>query len=130
MQLHMLKGKVHRATITGADLNYPGSLTLDPVLREAAGMLVHERVQVLNCNTGDRFETYIIDGEPGSGDFCLNGAAARLGQKGDICIALTYVWLTEAEAKEWQPKLVYVDEHNRITHVGHEITRASEGVLV
>lgn len=130
MQLHMLKGKVHRATITNADLNYPGSLTLDPLLREAAGMLVHERVQVLNCNTGDRFETYIIDGEPGSGDFCLNGAAARCGQPGDICIALTYVWLTEAEAKAWQPKLVYVDEANRITHVGHEITHAGQEVLV
>ncbi len=115
MMLHMLKGKVHRATVTQADLHYTGSLTLDADLREAAGMLVNERVQVLNINTGDRFETYVIDGERGSGVVCLNGAAARLGQPGDLIIALTYAWMSEAEAKQWRPKLVYVDANNRIT---------------
>jgi len=114
MMLHMLKSKIHRATITEANLNYTGSLTLDPDLREAAGMLVHEQVQVLNINTGARFETYIIEGERGSGVICLNGAAARLGQPGDLVIILTYVMMSEEEAETHQPTLVYVDEKNRI----------------
>ncbi len=117
MLLHMFKSKVHRATVTQADLNYPGSLTLDSDLIEAAGMLVHEKVQVLNITTGDRFETYIIPGEPGSGTVSLNGAAARLGQPGDLIIAITYAEMTPDEAREHVPTVVHVDARNRITAV-------------
>jgi aspartate 1-decarboxylase len=117
MMLTMLKCKVHRATITEADLNYRGSLTLDPLLLEAAGLLVHEKVHVLNINTGDRFETYTIEGERGSGVVCLNGAAARLGQPGDLIIAVAYAAMTAEEAQEWVPTVVHVDEHNAITHI-------------
>ena len=114
MMLTMLKSKIHRATITEADLNYMGSLTLDPLLIEAADMLVYERIQVLNINTGARFETYIIEGERGSGTVCLNGAAARLGQPGDLIIALTYATIDEEEARNHHPKIVHVDAHNKV----------------
>lgn len=116
MMITMLKSKIHRATVTEADLNYAGSLTLDPILIEAAGMLLHEKVLVVNINTGDRFETYIIEGERGSGVCCLNGAAARLGQKGDLVIAMTFAMMDEEKARVFLPKTVYVDEKNRITH--------------
>lgn len=127
MWLNMFKGKVHRATVTEANLNYKGSLTLDPLLREAAGFLVHEKVQVVNINTGDRFETYVIEGERGSGVVCLNGAAARLGQPGDKVIVIAYALMEAKEAEEWRPVVVHVDERNRITEVTHE-TPATEGV--
>ncbi len=117
MLVTMLKGKVHRATITGADLNYAGSLTLDPLLMEAADMLENERVQVLNINTGDRFETYIIPGERGKGTVCLNGAAARLGQPGDLIIAITYAQMDVKEARTHTPKVVHVDGNNHIIRV-------------
>jgi len=117
MLVTMLKSKIHRATITQAELNYAGSLTLDPVLIEAAGMLVHEQIQVLNINTGDRFETYIIEGERDSGTVCLNGAAARLGQPGDLIIALTYAAMDAEEAKQHTPRVVHVDEANRVLRV-------------
>ncbi|GMW02473.1 MAG: aspartate 1-decarboxylase [Candidatus Hydrogenedentota bacterium] len=117
MMLNMLKSKVHRATVTEADLNYVGSLTLDIDLMEAAGMLPFERVQVLNLNTGSRLETYIIEGERGSGIVCLNGPAARHGAKGDIVIALTYAWMDAEEAKSWHATTVHVDAQNRITSV-------------
>jgi len=117
MFLSMLKSKIHRATITDANLNYAGSLTLDPLLMEAADMLVNERVQVVNINTGDRFETYIIPGERGKGTVCLNGAAARLGQPGDLVIAITYVQMEPAEARGHAPKVVHVDGQNRIVRV-------------
>ena len=117
MFLTMLKSKIHRATITDANLHYPGSLTLDPLLIEAAGMLVNERVQVVNINTGDRFETYIIPGERGKGTVCLNGAAARLGQPGDLIIAITYVQLDAEEARVHIPKVVHVDGQNQIVRV-------------
>ena len=117
MLLSMLKSKIHRATITDADLHYAGSLTLDPLLMEAADMLEHERVQVLNINTGDRFETYIIPGKRGSGAVCLNGAAARLGQPGDLIIAITYVQMDVNEARKHVPKIVHVDGKNHITRV-------------
>jgi len=120
MMVNMFKSKVHRATITQADLNYPGSLTLDPLLIEAAGMMVNEKVQVLNINTGDRFETYIIPGKRGAGTVCLNGAAARLGQPGDLIIAITYAMMDAEEAKDWVPTVVHVDEHNQITEVVRE----------
>ncbi len=122
MMLTMLKSKIHRATITEADLDYVGSLTLDRDLMEAADMLIHEKVQILNVNTGARFETYIIEGERGSGTVCLNGPAARLGQVGDIIIALTYAMVDAEEAKGWVAKNVHVDAHNKITSIdtGHE----------
>jgi len=117
MMVHMLKSKIHRAAITEADLNYVGSLTLDLDLMEAADMLPYERVQVLNINTGARFETYLIEGERGSGIVCLNGAAARLGQPGDLIIALTYTYMDAQEAKGYAPKIVHVDAKNTITSV-------------
>ena len=117
MMLTMLKSKIHRATVTEADLHYVGSLTLDPLLMEAAGMLAFERVQVLNLSNGQRFETYIIEGERGSGVVCLNGPAARLGERGDLIIALTYVQMSPEEAKGHVPTTVHVDESNAITHV-------------
>ena len=117
MMLTMLKSKIHRATITEADLNYVGSLTLDPDLIEAADMLIHEKVQVLNLNNGARFETYIIEGERGSGTVCLNGPAARQGQVGDIIIALTYALVDAEEAKGWITKNVHVDANNKITSI-------------
>ena len=120
MILSMFKSKIHRATVTQADLHYRGSLTLDPDLMEAAGMLLHEQVHVLNINTGDRFSTYIIEGERGSGVVCLNGAAARMGQPGDKIIALTYAQMTAEEAKVWKPTVVHVDEKNRITEICDE----------
>ena len=117
MQLSILKSKLHRATITDADLHYVGSLTLDPDLMEAGDMLENERVLVVNINTGARFETYIILGERGSGTVCLNGAAARLGQKGDLIIAMTFANMDIEEAKRFRPKTVHVDADNRITQV-------------
>lgn len=117
MMLYMLKSKVHRATITEANLNYAGSLTIDPLLMEAAGMLVHEKVQVVNINNGARFETYLIPGQRGSGVMCLNGAAARLGHPGDLVIVITYAMMDAEEAKKHAPVVVHVDEKNRVTRV-------------
>ncbi|GMU93692.1 MAG: aspartate 1-decarboxylase [Candidatus Hydrogenedentota bacterium] len=117
MMLHMLKSKIHRATITQAELHYVGSLTLDPLLMEAADMLPHEKVQVLNVNTGGRFETYLIEGERGSGTVCLNGPAARMGQVGDVIIALTYALVDAKEAKKWTIKNVHVDGKNKVVRV-------------
>jgi len=114
MLLTMLKSKIHRATITQTCLHYEGSLTLDADLMEAADMLPHERIEVLNINTGARFATYIIQGGRGSGVVGLNGAAARLGQPGDLVIVLTYANMEADEAKRYEPIVVHVDEHNRI----------------
>lgn len=117
MMLTMLKSKVHRATVTMADLNYAGSLTLDPLLIEAAGFLLNEQVHVLNINTGARFVTYVIPGARGSGTVCLNGAAARLGQPGDLIIAITYAQMTPDEAAGYKPVIVHVDGQNRVVRV-------------
>ncbi len=114
MFVTMLKSKIHRATVTEANLNYPGSLTLDADLIDAAGMLLYEKVDVLNISTGDRFATYIIEGERGSGVVCLNGAAARLGHTGDLVIILTYAHMEPGEARKHEPVVVHVDERNRI----------------
>jgi aspartate 1-decarboxylase len=116
MLVSMLKSKVHRATITDANLNYVGSLTLDPILMQAAGFLQNEQVQVLNINNGSRLETYVIEGERGSGCVCLNGAAARLGEVGDLVIIVSYAWMDAAEAKSHVPQVVHVDAANRITN--------------
>ena len=113
----MLGGKIHRATVTEANLNYVGSITIDQDLLDAAGILVNEKVAIVNNNSGERFETYTIPGERGSGVVCLNGAAARLVQKGDIVIIMSYVMLSEPEIAAHEPKVVLVDEHNKIRDI-------------
>lgn len=115
----LLGGKIHRATVTQADLNYVGSITVDLDLLDAAGILVNEKVQIVNNNNGERFETYTIAGERGSGVICLNGAAARRVQAGDIVIIMSYVMLSEPEIAAHQPKVVLVNEHNQISEVIH-----------
>ncbi|MBR1873372.1 MAG: aspartate 1-decarboxylase [Eubacterium sp.] len=114
MLLHMLKGKIHRATVIQAELNYVGSITIDPLLMEAAGILEYEKVQVVDINNGSRFETYVINGEPESGMVCLNGAAAREVSVGDRIIIMCYVELTPDEAKTHKPKVVFVDDDNHM----------------
>jgi len=116
MTLELLKAKIHRATVTEANLEYEGSISIDKDLLEATGMIGYEKVHVLNINTGARLETYIIEGEAGSGVICLNGAAARLGQKGDKVIIIAYCSLTVEEAKNHKPKVVLVDSDNRIVN--------------
>lgn len=117
MQLTMLKGKIHRATIRQADVNYVGSITVDPTLLDAAGILEYERVQVVDVSNGARFETYTIAGEAGSGMVCVNGAAAHLVAPGDLCIIMCYCLLTPEEAREHRPRVVFVDEENAIADV-------------
>lgn len=116
MQRLMCKAKIHRATVTDANLNYVGSITVDSELLRAADILEYEQVQVVNINNGQRFETYAIAGEPGSGVVCLNGAAARLAVPGDLVIIITYGMMNESEAKGWQPTVVHVDAQNRLDH--------------
>lgn len=110
----MMHGKIHRATITEANLEYVGSITIDQDLLDAAGILPGEKVQIVNNNNGARLETYTIAGKRGSGVICLNGAAARCAMKGDIVIIIAYAQMDEAEAKALSPKVVLVDEHNAI----------------
>ena len=117
MWLTMFKAKIHGATVTEANLNYIGSITIDAELLEAAGILPHEKVQVVNNNNGARLETYVIKGERGSGTICLNGAAARLVQPGDKVIIISYCHLTPEEAAVHQPTVVFVDHHNRILEI-------------
>jgi len=119
----VLKSKIHRASVTEANLNYEGSITLGPDLMDAADFLPYERVQVLNLNNGERFETYIIRGDS-SGMVVLNGPAARLGEVGDKVIILSYAWAEEEEAARNTPVVVYVDEENRVAEVkGSESSR-------
>jgi aspartate 1-decarboxylase len=113
MQLTLLKGKVHRAAVTQCDLNYEGSISVDAALMERAGILPHEQVDVLNINNGQRFTTYAIPAPPGSGIVGINGAAARLAQKGDLVIIVAYARMEEAQAKSFQPRVVMVDAANR-----------------
>ncbi|AXH98886.1 aspartate 1-decarboxylase [Sporosarcina sp. PTS2304] len=113
----MMNGKLHRATVTEANLNYVGSITIDAALLDAAGMLPNEKVQIVNNNNGARFETYIIEGERGSGVICVNGAAARLVQPGDIVIILSYVYMTDEEARTHTPNVLIMDENNRVKEV-------------
>lgn len=117
MQISMLKSKIHRATITQAELNYVGSVTIDEELMEASGLYEYERVHIVNVNSGSRIETYVIAGERGSGVICLNGAAARSGQKGDKVIIMAYADMTPDEIKEHAPKVVFVDDQNRIESI-------------
>ena len=113
----MCKSKIHRAIVTETNLHYEGSLTLDVALMEAAGLLPFEQVHVLNLNNGERFETYLIEGERGSGVVGVNGAAARLVQVGDPIIVLAYAWVPEDELADFRCRLVFVDEHNHIVRV-------------
>ena len=110
----MLRAKIHRATVTDANLEYEGSLTVDPVLLEAAGILPYEQVSVSNLNNGERFETYVIPGMRGAGEMVLNGPTARKGARGDKVIVFCYEYYNEQELKSFKPRLVYVDEANRI----------------
>lgn len=109
-----MNGKIHRATVTEANLNYVGSITIDEDLLDAVGMIANEKVQIVNNNNGARLETYIIPGERGSGVVCLNGAAARLVQKGDIVIIISYCLVPEDKVQYHQPKVAIMDENNKI----------------
>lgn len=115
----MMSGKIHRATVTEANLDYEGSITLDPVLMEAAGILPYEQVHVLDVTNGNRLETYTIVGERGSGEVCINGAAAHLVNKGDLVIIVAYQQMTEEAAQNAKPKQVHVDAQNRITRTSY-----------
>ena len=119
----MLRGKIHRATVTGADLHYEGSITIDSDLMRDAGMLPNEAVQVWNVNNGERFETYTVEGEPGSGVICVNGAAAHKVEMGHLIIIAAFGWMKDSEAEQWKPRVVFVDEKNRRVDSGrtHEI---------
>ena len=112
MMLQMLKAKIHRATVTDADLNYEGSVSICPTLIEAAGLRLFETVDIYNINNGARFSTYVIKGK--TGEICLNGAAARMVHRGDLVIIANYAQYTEAEADKHEPKVVFVDEKNKI----------------
>ena len=115
MQLEFLHSKIHRATVTDANLDYVGSITIDSALLKAANMKEWQKVEILDVNNGERFQTYIIAGETNSGCICLNGAAARKVQKGDKVIIVTYASLSEDEAKTHKPTIVIVDDTNKIT---------------
>lgn len=117
MFLNMLKGKIHRATVVQAEIDYVGSITIDEELMEAAGILEYERVQVVDVNNGNRLETYVIAGERGSGMICLNGAAAKLVEVGDKVIIMCYAQMTAEEFKDNPPKVVFVDDNNRINRI-------------
>lgn len=117
MLLNMLKGKIHRATVVQAELNYIGSITVDETLMEAAGIREYEQVQIVDIDNGNRFETYVISGEADSGMICLNGAAARMVSVGDKIIIMCYAGMTDTEADEHPPKVVFVDEANHIQRV-------------
>ncbi len=117
MEISMLKSKIHRAVITQAELNYVGSITIDEELMEAAGLYEYERVHISNVNSGSRIETYVIAGERGSGVICLNGAAARSGQKGDHVIIMAYANMAPDEIKTHRPKVVFVGDKNKIVRV-------------
>ncbi|MCM3586530.1 aspartate 1-decarboxylase [Mesobacillus maritimus] len=113
----MMNAKIHRAHVTEANLNYVGSITIDTDILDAVGLVANEKVQIVNNNNGARFETYIIPGERGSGVICLNGAAARLVQKGDIVIIISYVLVAEERVPFHHPKVAIMDENNRIVEM-------------
>jgi aspartate 1-decarboxylase len=121
MHRTMLKSKIHRATVTDADLHYVGSITVDPELLEAADILEHEQVAVVDVNNGARFETYTIAGERGSGEMKVNGAAARLVHHGDTIIVISYAQYSREELEHYVPTVVHVDQQNRIVTVDSEV---------
>lgn len=117
MRLHMLKSKIHRATVTEAKLNYVGSITIDMDLMKSANIIEYEKIQVVDINNGNRLETYVIAGEPGSKVICLNGAAARFVQPGDQVILMTYCELDSEEIKKHKPVVVFVNEDNSVKEI-------------
>jgi aspartate 1-decarboxylase len=117
MILTMLKGKIHRATVTQAELNYVGSITIDKTLMEASKIIENEKVQIVDINNGERFETYVIPGKRDSGVICLNGAAARLVQPGDKVIIIAYAQMDENEAKKHKPAVVFMNDDNTIKEI-------------
>ena len=127
MKRTLLKSKIHRATVTDANLHYQGSVTVDPLLMEAADLVPWERVEIYNCTNGERFATYAIPGTPGQGEIVINGAAAHKAGTGDVVIVATYADYEDADCRSHQPSLVFVDERNRVLVQSHE--RLSEAVL-
>jgi aspartate 1-decarboxylase len=115
MQIQLFKSKIHRVKITQAELHYVGSITIDEDLMDAANIIANEKVQIVNVNNGERLETYVIKGERGSGQVCLNGPAARKAQVGDIVIIISYATMDFEEAKSFQPTVIFPDEHNQLT---------------
>ncbi|WP_205504251.1 aspartate 1-decarboxylase [Rufibacter psychrotolerans] len=114
MQIEVLKSKIHRAKVTQAELHYVGSITIDEDLLDAANMVPHEKVTIVNVNNGERFETYIIKGERGTGTVCLNGPAARKVQVGDVIIIISYALINFADARAHEPTVIFPDQHNRL----------------
>lgn len=128
MYRNMLRSKIHRATVTGAELHYEGSVTVDADLMARADILPHQEVEIWNITNGERFRTYALAGQPGSGVLCINGAAAHKARAGDLVIIATFGWMTDAEARTWEPKLVFVDTNNRpVERCGGE--RAGQAAL-
>jgi len=125
---NMLKSKIHRATVTDADLNYDGSITVDVGLMEAANMIPHELVHVWDVNNGERFETYVIPGERGSGVIGINGAAAHLIHPGDLVILIAYGQMDDAEARAYRPRVVHVNAGNEIIELGADPAAAVDGM--
>ncbi len=120
MFVNLMKSKIHRARVTEANLNYVGSITIDEDLMDIADLMKNEKLQIVNNNNGNRFETYVIPGERGSGMICLNGAAARLVHPGDVIIIISYGLFERNEAKEFNPKIVFVDENNKVVEIKGE----------
>jgi aspartate 1-decarboxylase len=127
MTRKLLRGKIHRATVTGADLDYEGSVTIDRDLMDGADLVDHEAVHIWNVTNGERFETYAIPGERGSGVVCVNGAAAHKVSRGDLVIIAAFSWMDEDEARDWKPRVVFVDEENRA--VEHRSERGGQATL-
>ena len=127
MQHNMLHSKLHRVTVTQADVNYVGSVTIDRMLLEAAGLLPGERVDVVDVTNGNRLTTYVIEGEAGSGQICINGAAAHLIRPGDIAIIIAYAQMDEAEARTFVPRVVFVDNDNHIIDLGGDPGSVPDG---
>ena len=127
MNRHMLLGKIHRATVTGAELHYEGSVTIDRDLLDQAGILPYERVDIWNVTNGERFTTYTLSGRRGSGVVCINGAAAHKARRGDLVIIAAFAEMSEAEARDWQPRAVFVDDRNRPTEKRPEIGGQVDG---
>lgn len=114
MQIQVLKSKIHRVKVTQAELHYVGSITIDETLMEASNIIENEKVQIVNINNGERFETYVIKGQRNTGTICLNGPAARKVQVGDVIIVIAYATMDFEEAKSWKPSLIFPDAHNKL----------------
>ena len=130
MRRTMLRAKIHRATVTDADLNYVGSITLDPILMEATDLRVHEKLEIYNVSNGERFSTYAIEGRRGEGEVVLNGAAAHRVTEGDLVILCAYAELEESEMEAHRPKVIFVDRQNRIVEQSDAVIAHREPLLV